>query len=132
MMLHDNFEWDENKAAKNLRKHRVSFDDAALVLADEEGDAFHVEEYDDEHSSAEDRYVTTASHPGSQHRPGHRLDGAFDAACQDHQNHQCAAGKLGREEKICQRNPRQLNGFANRRGKFRRLPGRIWTASVRQ
>jgi uncharacterized DUF497 family protein len=36
-MLHENFEWDEQKARKNLRKHGVSFDDAALVLADEEG-----------------------------------------------------------------------------------------------
>ena len=33
MMLHDNFEWDEEKAQKNLTKHAVSFDDAALVLA---------------------------------------------------------------------------------------------------
>jgi uncharacterized DUF497 family protein len=41
----------------------VSFDDAALVLADEDGDFFHVEEYDWRHSAAEDRYVTTASHP---------------------------------------------------------------------
>ena len=51
------------KARKNLQKHGVSFDDAALVLADEDGDAFHVEEYDGEHSAGEDRYVTTASHP---------------------------------------------------------------------
>ena len=63
MMLHESFEWDEDKAQKNLKKHRVSFDDAALVLADEDGDTFHVEEYDPSHSSGEDRYVTTASHP---------------------------------------------------------------------
>src|SRR5438132_6866963 len=63
MMLHDNFEWDEDKARKNAEKHRVSFDDAAFVLADEDGDVFHVEEYDQEHSSGEDRYLTTASHP---------------------------------------------------------------------
>src|SRR5262249_48826279 len=63
MMLHDNFEWDEAKAHKNLKKHGVSFDDAALVLSDEDGDTFHVEEYDGEHSTGEDRYVTTASHP---------------------------------------------------------------------
>ena len=63
MMLHDNFEWDEDKAQKNLKKHGVSFDDAALVLADEDGDAFHVEEYDGQHSTGEDRYVTSASHP---------------------------------------------------------------------
>jgi len=51
-------------AEKNLKKHGVSFDDAAFVLADEDGDKFHVEEYDREHSTGEDRYVTTASHPG--------------------------------------------------------------------
>jgi uncharacterized DUF497 family protein len=63
MVLHENFEWDEDKADKNLKKHGVSFDDAALVLADEEGDQFHVEEFDREHSTGEDRYLTTASHP---------------------------------------------------------------------
>src|SRR5262245_15367495 len=63
MRLHDNFEWDEDKAAKNLKKHGVSFDDAALILSDEDGDTFHVEEYDEDHSNAEERYVTTASHP---------------------------------------------------------------------
>ena len=63
MILHDNFEWSEDKAQKNLKKHGVSFDDAALVLADEDGDIFHVEEYDHPHSSEEDRYVTTAAHP---------------------------------------------------------------------
>jgi len=63
MRLHDNFEWDEEKAQRNWKKHSVSFDDAALVLADEAGDTFHVEEYDRQHSTDEDRYVTTASHP---------------------------------------------------------------------
>ncbi len=63
MMLHDNFEWDEDKGRKNLKKHRVSFDDAALVLSDEDGDRYHLEEVDHKHSNEEDRYVTTASHP---------------------------------------------------------------------
>jgi uncharacterized DUF497 family protein len=62
-MLHQNFEWDDDKAQRNLKKHGVSFDDAALVLSDEDGERFHVEEYDHEHSTDEDRYVTTASHP---------------------------------------------------------------------
>ncbi len=62
-MLHENFEWDEDKARKNLKKHGVSFDDAALVLADEDGETWHVEEYDDDRSGDEDRYVTTAAHP---------------------------------------------------------------------
>jgi uncharacterized DUF497 family protein len=63
MVLHENFEWDEDKAEANLKKHGVSFDDAALVLADEHADVFHVEEYDSSHSTDEDRYVTTASDP---------------------------------------------------------------------
>src|SRR5437867_2651207 len=65
MRLHDSFEWDEDKAERNLKKHRVSFDDAASVLADEEGDFYHVEEFDEEHSGEEDRYITTASHPNN-------------------------------------------------------------------
>lgn len=63
MMLHENFEWDEDKARKNLKKHSVSFDDAALVLTDEDGDTFHIEEFDRQHSADEDRYVTTGAHP---------------------------------------------------------------------
>ena len=63
MRLHENFEWDEAKAEKNLKKHRVSFGDAALVLADDEADATHVEEFDPSHSDVEERYLTTASHP---------------------------------------------------------------------
>ena len=54
---------DEGKAEANLNKHAVSFEDAATVLADEQGDRFHVEEYDDAHSMEEDRWITTASHP---------------------------------------------------------------------
>ena len=63
MMFHESFEWDVEKAQRNLKKHGVSFDDAALVLADEQADKFHIEEFDPQHSSGEDRYVTTASHP---------------------------------------------------------------------
>ena len=63
MALHDNFEWDEDKARRNLKKHGVSFNDAAVVLADEDGERFHIEEFDQQHSADEDRYVTTASHP---------------------------------------------------------------------
>src|SRR5262249_46533266 len=31
--------------------------------SDEPGDRFHIEEYDDEHSMDEDRWITTSSHP---------------------------------------------------------------------
>ena len=49
------FEWDENKAAENERKHKsVTFKEAAEVLLD----ANAVEDYDDEHSEAEEiRYL---------------------------------------------------------------------------
>ena len=30
-----NYQWDENKAASNLRKHRIDFADAVSVFADE-------------------------------------------------------------------------------------------------
>jgi uncharacterized DUF497 family protein len=63
MKLHSEFEWDSRKAATNLKKHGITFDDAAAVLGDEDGDTYHVEEHDDEHSMGEDRSVTTGSHP---------------------------------------------------------------------
>jgi uncharacterized protein len=63
MRLHERFEWDRAKADANLRKHGVSFGDAQVVLSDEEADFFHIDEYDDEHSVEEDRFLTTASDP---------------------------------------------------------------------
>ena len=48
------FEWDEEKAALNLRKHGISFEDAALVFNDE----YRIEYYDAAHSTDEDRYNT--------------------------------------------------------------------------
>ena len=47
------FEWDPVKAASNLQKHRVSFDDAKSVFYDE----FAVQFFDEEHSSLEDRFL---------------------------------------------------------------------------
>ena len=47
------FEWDLPKAAANLRKHRVSFEEARSVFYDE----FAVQFFDDEHSSDEDRFL---------------------------------------------------------------------------
>ncbi len=63
LRLHERFEWDEMKAQANLDKHAVSFEDAAAVLADDQGDRFHVDEYDDSHSMEEERWITTASYP---------------------------------------------------------------------
>jgi uncharacterized DUF497 family protein len=48
------FKWDSNKAATNLRKHKVGFHEAATVLKDVLSMTFP----DDDHSSYEQRYVT--------------------------------------------------------------------------
>ena len=47
------FEWDASKATANLRKHRVSFEEAKSAFYDE----FAVQFFDDEHSSDEDRFL---------------------------------------------------------------------------
>ncbi len=47
------FEWDENKAALNLSKHGVSFNEAKSVFAD----PFYVMFEDPHHSSEEQRYI---------------------------------------------------------------------------
>ncbi len=47
------FEWDPKKAAANLRKHGVSFDDAQTVFADENAKLID----DPDHSHEEDRFV---------------------------------------------------------------------------
>ena len=52
-----NFEWDPEKAKRNLRKHGISFERAAGVFLD----PFAISVYDDEHSESEDRWVTVGS-----------------------------------------------------------------------
>ncbi len=47
------FEWDAVKAAANLRKHRISFEEASSVFYDE----FAVQFFDDNHAAAEDRFL---------------------------------------------------------------------------
>ncbi len=47
------FEWDENKADENLRKHDVSFEEAKTVF----NDRFSLTIYDPDHSIDEDRYI---------------------------------------------------------------------------
>jgi uncharacterized DUF497 family protein len=47
------FEWDEEKAAANLAKHGVSFEEAKTVF----DDPFYVDFYDPDHSSDEHRYI---------------------------------------------------------------------------
>jgi uncharacterized DUF497 family protein len=47
------FEWDEVKAAANLKKHKVSFDEAKTVFAD----PFSITIDDPEHSVEERRFI---------------------------------------------------------------------------
>ncbi len=46
-------EWDENKAANNLSKHQVSFDEAKTVF----DDPLYIDFYEPDHSEEEDRYL---------------------------------------------------------------------------
>lgn len=46
------FDWDKNKAERNLSKHEVSFEEAKTVF----DDPLYVDFYDPEHSEDEDRY----------------------------------------------------------------------------
>lgn len=48
------FEWDPDKAARNLSKHGVSFEEAKTVFAD----PLYVDFYDPDHSKNEERYLT--------------------------------------------------------------------------
>ncbi len=47
------FEWDSRKAAANLRKHGVSFEDARSVFSDERARLID----DPDHSADEDRFL---------------------------------------------------------------------------
>lgn len=49
-----NFEWDIEKAKRNIKKHRVKFEDVATVLNDPRA----VSIYDKDHSENEERWVT--------------------------------------------------------------------------
>jgi uncharacterized DUF497 family protein len=48
------FEWDSEKAASNLGKHGVSFEEAATVFAD----PLSLTAFDPDHSQDEDRFIT--------------------------------------------------------------------------
>ena len=47
------FEWDENKAASNLSKHGVAFEEAKTVF----DDPLYVDFFDPDHSDEEERYL---------------------------------------------------------------------------
>ncbi|MFH1052223.1 MAG: BrnT family toxin [bacterium] len=48
-----NFEWDEEKYKKNLKKHRVSFEEAISVFTDK----LSITIIDSEHSINEERFI---------------------------------------------------------------------------
>jgi uncharacterized DUF497 family protein len=52
--MHIEFEWDPDKAKKNIEKHRVSFNEAATVF----GDPLSMTFYDPDHSIDENRFIT--------------------------------------------------------------------------
>lgn len=47
------FEWDEEKAESNLKKHGVDFNEAATVFED----LFYIDFYDPQHSVEEHRFL---------------------------------------------------------------------------
>ena len=55
------FEWDPAKAASNLKKHGVSFEEAQTVFYDE----FAVQFFDADHSSHEDRFLLLGMSTGA-------------------------------------------------------------------
>ncbi|MBX2997754.1 MAG: BrnT family toxin [Caldilineaceae bacterium] len=48
------FGWDEVKAEQNVRKHRVSFEEAVTIFSD----PYLITFPDDEHSDVEDRFIS--------------------------------------------------------------------------
>ena len=55
--MKQNFEWDEEKAKANLKKHRISFDEATTVFLD----PFSITIFDPDHSENERRYIDIGS-----------------------------------------------------------------------
>ena len=47
------FEWDDRKNRANVKKHRVSFDEAETVFKDENA----LQYFDPDHSTGEDRFI---------------------------------------------------------------------------
>ena len=52
--MHLQFEWDPEKAQRNLGKHKVSFEEASTVF----DDPLFITFLDEEHSIDEERYIT--------------------------------------------------------------------------
>jgi uncharacterized DUF497 family protein len=54
--MHYNFDWNPDKAKKNKRKHKISFERTATIFRDPNA----VSIVDEEHSKNEDRWITMA------------------------------------------------------------------------
>jgi len=54
------FEWDRNKAAENLKRHRIDFNQAAAVFSDPNA----IETFDDTQGYGEDRFTRTGVYQG--------------------------------------------------------------------
>lgn len=65
------FEWDENKAASNLTKHGVSFEEAVTVFGDPLSDTMP----DPDHSLEEHRFITGSTESGKIVVVAHTDDG---------------------------------------------------------
>ena len=52
------FEWDPRKAERNIKKHGVSFPEAATVFSD----ILSMTYYDPDHSEEEERFITMGFH----------------------------------------------------------------------
>jgi uncharacterized protein len=59
-MQDDTFEWDDDKAVENRRRHRVSFEEATLAV----GDPLAIEELDTREDYGEDRMVVIGMSQG--------------------------------------------------------------------
>ena len=55
------FEWDPAKAAVNLKKHRISFEEARSVFFDE----FAIQYFDEAHSTNEERFLMLGMSSGA-------------------------------------------------------------------
>ena len=55
------FSWDKNKAQSNLKKHKVSFEEAKTVFDDENARLI----FDPDHSEDEDRFILLGFSSGS-------------------------------------------------------------------
>lgn len=55
------FEWDPAKAAANLKKHKISFEEARSVFFDE----FAIQFFDEDHSSSEERFLMLGMSSGA-------------------------------------------------------------------